>query len=231
MLLNLIFLNSFLNSLNQMAAPKKKAPETEAVALAVTPIFPVELETEKTKAVKALGKIKEIKTDEDRALADALIKDGKLIRKTIETKRFELSSPLETQKKALIAFEKDFSLPLDTEVTRLTNLVNTYIREQFALAEQKRKVLDSEEQERLKRLRSTTSIAKVQTEFEEKRADTVIIVANVRMDTKYEVTDLNQVPRELLMIDPDKVKKLLASGAESCAGLRIWKEPSRSGRA
>jgi hypothetical protein len=211
-------------------ATKKKATEAVALVPDVEVIFPVALEGKAKKTVTALAKITVIESDADRALVEALIKDGKELSKEVETIRFSFTKPLDQKKAAVMELEKVISGPVNTQVTRLAGLVNGYIREQHRLAEAEKARLAEEEEKALKRLRSSSSIAKVQTEFEEKRAEVVSPTAGVRMDTKYEVVDLNQVPRELLMIDPDKVKKLLASGAEHCAGLRIWKEPSRSGR-
>jgi hypothetical protein len=209
-------------------ATKKKNPE--AVALAVKPIFATEEVTAVTDAVFNLTNFGLIEHDADRESAEEVIKKGKGVRKAIEVIRMSFTKPLDEQKKKVMDEEKKLVAGLESGLATLTLSVNTYLREQHQKAEAERARLAEEEEKRLSRLRSPASIAKVQTEFEEKRAEVAAPTAGVRMDTKYEVIDLNQVPRELLMIDPDKVKKLLASGAEHCAGLRIWKEPSRSGR-
>jgi hypothetical protein len=194
------------------------------------PIFPAVLETKVGKTIKALGKITALASDEDRALADALIKDGKEVQKEVETIRFSFTKPLDDQKKSIMDLQKALISPLDTHVVRLTGLVNTFIKEQYRAAEAERQRLQKEEADKLKRLRSPDSIAKVQQATEEAIAQVAAPTAGVRMDTKYELQDINKVNRALLMLDPEKVKQAIARGERDLAGIRIWQEPARSGR-
>lgn len=193
-------------------------------------IFPTELGKKTQKAVTAFSKIKALESDADRALADALIKDGKQLRKDIEEVRMSFTKPLDEKKKQVMQLEKDLAAGLDSEVSRLVGLVNGYLKEQHRKAEAEKQRILQEEEDRLKRLRSPVSIAKVQAQTEEALAQVVAPTSGVRMQKMHELTDINLVPRELLMLDPAKVKKALGEGQRNIPGLRIWEEPIRSGR-
>jgi hypothetical protein len=197
---------------------------------AIEPIFSKSFISKLGIAVRATGKIKTLSSDTDRALADSCLKDIKSLRKQVTEIRTSFTKPLDEKKAEVMALEKEVAKDVDAEVDRLTRLINGFIQQKHQEAQAEKARLQEEEQKRLKRLSSPTSIAKVQAETEQALAAVAAPTSGVRMVKKYEVVDLNLVPRELLMIDDAKVKELLKRGAEQCAGLRIYEEPIRSGR-
>jgi hypothetical protein len=193
-------------------------------------IFPTELGKRTQKTVAAFSKVVVLTSDADRALAETLIKDGKELRKGIEAIRFTFTKPLDEKKQQVMNLEKELAGGLDREIVRLTGLVNSWLKELHRQAEAKKEEIRLAEEKRLSRLTSPKSIAKVQGETEAALAEVEAPKSGVRMQKMHELTDINLVPRELLMLDPAKVKTAIAAGQTHIPGLRIWEEPVRSGR-
>jgi hypothetical protein len=181
-------------------------------------------------AVRATAKITALTSDTDRALADSILKDAKALRKGVEEIRFSFSRPLDEKKKELLDLEKSVAKDIDAEITRLNNLINSFLRQQHQEAEAEKQRILQEQEAALKRLRSPNSIAKVQEAAEEAIAAVAAPTSGVRMVSRFKVTDLSLVPRNLLMIDEAAVKDAISKGMISCVGLEIWQEPVRSGR-
>lgn len=194
------------------------------------PIFPVKLQATVLEVVLRLTSLTEINSAVAKDFTDGAIKAAKAVRKEVETVRMSFSKPLDEKKAALMNLERDVTRELDYEIARLTGLVNSFLKAQHqqVLAEKAR--LDAEEEARLKRLTSTKSIAKVTEEFEEKRAEIATTQTGVRMQKHWQVTDINLVPRELLMADANLVGLAIKRGQTDIPGLKIWEEPIRSGR-
>lgn len=195
------------------------------------PIFQPDLRKQLVNVGKAASKLPAVLTTaQEVQAAEEVLRTGKQFIKQAEEARKSFTRPLDEKKADLMTLERAVAKPAADAVASLTKAINAYHAEEQRKAREEQARLRQEEEARLRRLRSPASIAAVQQQTEAAIAAVAAPTAGTRKVKKYRVVDLNQVPRELLMIDDSKIQNMMKQGISSCAGLEIYEEVVRSGR-
>jgi hypothetical protein len=171
-----------------------------------------------------------VKTAEDAKLATDDLAIIANLKKAIEAKRKDYTGPINEHLKAVNQAFQEFTQPLKDadEANRLKIL--RYEKEQR---------LNREEQERINRLRIEAAEAEMKLKGELTESVNVVEVqappakiirasmgkASTFNIWKWEVVDIDQVPKMYLVPDAPKIKKMVEAGG-SIPGIRAWQEPS-----
>lgn len=173
-----------------------------------------------------------VKTDEDVKMATNDLAVLAKLKKSIEEKRKEYVGPINEHLKSVNDAFKQFTEPLNQADTITRQKVLDYRREQERIRQEQEQInkLRLEAAQREAALHNgeiTESVNLVEVKPEQPehyRAETGTLgTMKVR---KWEVENLDQVPREYLMIDSVKIGKVVRAGIPSIAGIRIWEEES-----
>lgn len=177
------------------------------------------------------AQVRIIRADDDvKAATDDLSIIARL-KKAIEEKRRGYTGPINDHLKAVNAAFQEFTAPL-TEADIITRQkVKDYRVEQERIRQ---------EQERINRLRMEAAEAEMKLRDELTEPVDLVEVApapaeHYRTESgtlgtmkvrKWEVENLDLIPREYLMIDATKIGKVVRAGIPSISGIRIWEEES-----
>lgn len=190
-------------------------------------------------ALEQASTVTRVETEEDLNRAGEIqTRIGKLV-KELETKRMEITRPLDDVKKQIMSAEKEMVKSLSTEHDRLKQLNNAYATKKMLEAEAERKRVD--ELNRKAQAEQAEAQRKAQEEADAKAAKAAEIFGTgavtacapvapavppppqfvplttaprsssnrITYEWKFEVVDANAVPRELLTVDEKKIRAQL----------------------
>lgn len=181
--------------------------------------------------LEAYARLRVIASDEDvKKATDDLSLMAKLT-KALEEKRKEYTGPINDHLKAVNETFKLFSGPIERANAITRQKILDYRKEQ----ERQR-----QEQERINQLRREAAEAEMKLKGEITEPVQIVEVAaeppaHYRTETgtlgtakvkKWEVENLDLIPREYMMIDATKIGKVVRAGIPSIPGIRIWEEDS-----
>ena len=167
----------------------------------------------------------EIVNDEgDKAIVASAIREGKQLLKQVSTARKAITTPLQEEVKNWITKEKELVAPIEEAMQRADALIQQFNAEVTA---QQQAVLDrivEEERARLEAEDSDTEVIQQQSEFKRQVAIAQHSTEGIRNAWTYEVQNLENVPKEYLMLDEKKVRQAIRSGERSIPGLMIFQK-------
>jgi hypothetical protein len=200
-------------------------------SIEIEPIFSETLREKINKVGKAAAKIPvKIETPAQLALAEQVVKDSKKLLKDAETIRKSFSGPLDDKKRELTNLEKDVCSPAQKASDTLSKAINAYHNAVAEKARQEAEKVQQDADKKLRRLSNPNSIAALQQQTEEALAGVAAPATGTKRVKKYRILDFNKIPRDLLMIDEAKLKKLMSSSNVAPEGLEFYTELARSGR-
>lgn len=163
-----------------------------------------------------------------------LVKEARRIEQFIEEKRKEATKPLLDKKKQIDEFAKSLTNELNNAVKSLRAQMQKYeeekerrrLEELRRLVEERRRKEEELRQAQLSQ--DETQVEKLQelAKIEEKTSQLSEKSSSLRMIWTFEVVDINQVPREYLVLDETAVRRAIQSGVREIPGLRIFQKPS-----
>jgi len=154
------------------------------------------------------------------------------VKKALEAKRTEYVKPINAHVKGINDTFKLITSPIE-EADQLTrSKVNAY------MAEERRKIAETEEVNRLRMEAARKEAALNEGELSESidlikapapppsTVRTDVGSASTVMVKKWEVVNFEQVPGEYKMLDASRIGKVVKAGIPSIPGIRIWEEPT-----
>jgi len=208
-------------------------------------VFGKNITTERDEAIVLLQRVKEVKTEAQKIELDAYVKVAKNLRKIGSDLRLIETRKVDQLKSLFTDAEKDFFKYLDEHIKSAESFINEFNKAQLAKVRAEQARIDAEEQERLKRLRSPASMAKVEAEFSvKKEAAAAEMPKGIKRVWTWEV-DLGHLPSSFILdalldfyLDtntyPDFLKKALdkfvKNGGRELPGVKIYEDVIRSGR-
>jgi len=177
----------------------------------------------------------EIKNDMDYQSAAELEKQARVLNKYIEDRFKKTKNALNEAKSELMQMIKSFTVPLQEAVNIIKDRKNTYWRkkEQERLAEQRRLQAEEQKAEEDRRLNEAIDTGDEDILNEPVIAPEVQIENTLKVDgeyhvdvPKFEIVDETKIPREYLMPDEQKIRRVVnaAKGKIEILGVRIWVE-------
>lgn len=185
-----------------------------------------------------------VANDAEMEQASALLRDIKALQKKAEAAQKGLTQPLEKEKKGIIAwFRERITNKLSAGESQLKRAILAYQQEQDRIRrEEQRKAEEAarKERERLER-RAAAAAEKGQQEKAEQLAEQAeTVVAPVHQEAtkvqgistrsvwRFEITDPKAIPREYLMVDEQKIGKVVRAlkGDTEIPGVRVYEEKS-----
>lgn len=196
-------------------------------------IFKKNVTAEVQAAVLPLTAIKPIASSLQKSVAEVALQAAKKTRAVVEVIRKNTTDPLVQAQKAYIAAEKEFAGQLDSEIIRVTGLINDFNNAELKRVRAEQAEAAAAAQKEINRKRSEQGVAAVEIKLQ---ATTQAIQATAPTSIKTEfvfegVSDANAVPREFLSVDPAKVKEAIKNGVKTIPGLIIAERAVRTGRA
>lgn len=198
--------------------------------------------TAETQAIAALAGSFHVTTVEQYVAAGTELTRIAAAQKRIETVRMAITRPMDAAKKAVLDFFRDPEAKLETAKNTIKRAMIAYDDVQRRAREEDQRRADEaarRERERLaaQALRAAES-GKVEKAVQlEQRAQAVVAPiiqrepprvtgVNYREMWKLEVTDPALVPREYLVVDESKIRKVVGAlkGDAQIAGVRVWSE-------
>jgi len=162
--------------------------------------------------------------------------------KKLEAVRMAITRPMDAAKKAVLDFFREPEAKLETAKNTIKRAMIAYDNEQRRIAEENQRKADEaarKERERLEeKARKAAESGKVEKAAQlEARAQTVVApvvsreppkVSGIKYldQWKFEVTDPAKVPREYLMVDESKIRKVVQAlkSDTKIEGVRVWSE-------
>ena len=188
----------------------------------------VRFENEISRKIKHLLRVMatvEVVNDEgDKAIVTSAIREGKQLLKQVSTARKAITTPLQEQVKSWITKEKELVAPIEEAIQRADTLIQQFNAE---VAAQQQAVLDriaEEERARLKEDSSSVEEVRQQSEFRRQIAVAQHSTEGVRNVWTFEVQNVDNVPREYLMLDEKKIRQAIQSGERHIPGLMIFQK-------
>lgn len=198
--------------------------------------------TAETLAIASLAGSFQVTTTEQYVAAGAELTRIAAAQKRIETVRMAITRPMDAAKKAVLDFFRDPEAKLETAKNTIKRAMISFDDAQRRIREEEQRQADErarKERERIEaQARKAAESGKVEkADALEQRAAAVVApiihrepprVAgiNYRDVWKFEVEDPTKVPREFLMVDESKIRKLVQAmkGDTHIAGVRVWPE-------
>ena len=166
-----------------------------------------------------------VKNEEDKTKAAELRERIKQGLKVVEERRTAITKPINDSLKSINDLFRPFKDNLEKVVKHLDSQINLYLFEQEEIARK--------EQEKINRrvekgtLKPETAVAKVE-EIKDVKAPTTTSTGGKMITTKvpkFEVTDVNLLPKEYLMADEKKIAiAVVKLKLKEIPGVRIWEE-------
>ena len=183
-----------------------------------------------------------VTNDAEMASAAALLRDLKGLQKMAEQAQKSLTQPLEHEKKSIIAwFRQRIVDRLDQGERKLKMAIGAYQQEQERIRREAQRAADElarKEREKLEK-RAALAAAKGQEEKAATLAEQAqTVVAPVQMEApkltgistrtvyRFEITDPALVPREYLVVDESRIRKVVQALKSDCQipGVRVYAE-------
>jgi hypothetical protein len=198
--------------------------------------------TEATQAIVALAGSYQVTTPGEYSAAGSDLTRVKAAQKRLEAVRKAITQPLDAAKKAVMDFFREPEAKLVDAESRIKRAMIAYDEQQRRIREEEQRKADEaarKERERIEaQARKAAESGKVEKAAQlELRASTVVAPlihreppkvagVNYRDAWKFEVTDPALVPREYLMVDESKIRKIVQAlkGDTTIAGVRVWSE-------
>lgn len=198
--------------------------------------------TAETLAIVAAAGTFKVTTADQYAAAGGELTRIAAAQKRIETVRMAITRPMDAAKKAVLDFFRDPEAKLETAKNTIKRAMIAYDdvqrrvreedqrradesarKERERLAEQSRKAAESGKVEKAAQLeqRSQAVVAPII-----QRETPKVAGVNYRDAWKFEVTDPALVPREYLIVDESKIRKVVGAlkGDTQIAGVKVWSE-------
>lgn len=190
-----------------------------------------------------------IRTDDEFEDAGALLRDIKAALANIERKRVSFTAPLNESLRAINQEARNASAPFVDAEARIKTAIGTFQSERERIAKEAQ--ARAEEAARKEREKIAARIAKAEANgrvekasvLHERMAEVIapVLVASApkvqgvltRSVWKFEVTDPALLPREFLLVDESKIRKIVNAlqGDTNIPGVRVYAEKQVTARA
>jgi hypothetical protein len=196
--------------------------------------------------IQDLGKIN-IATADDCVNGAEILKTIKAKKKEIEDKRISITAPMDKAKKLVMDFFRKPIELLDNAEREIKNKILKYQIEQKRIADEKQAELQAIADKQAKKLRKQAELAGMKGNFIKsdtlkRQAENISIVPSVtanipqvsgvssRKIWKFEIVDINLIPRVYMIPDEVKIGRMVRSteGSVPMPGIRIYSEDTIS---
>jgi len=164
---------------------------------------------------------------------------GRKLEKLIEDRRKELTKPYDDEKKKIMDFVKQLVAGVNNAVEGLRGRILVYEREMERQRQEKLRQLQAEikakEEEAQRKLREAAKNQSVDESIEAARLNEELMLdaqrevdfakaksSNIRMVWTFEVTNLNEIPREFLVLNETAVRNAIKAGTREIPGINIF---------
>ncbi len=174
--------------------------------------------------VRAMDTVEVVNDEGDKAIVATAIKEGKQLIKQVGAARKSITAPMQDEIKHWIALEKELIQPIEQAIQKADALIQQF---NARIAAQQQAMLDKiaeEERKRLKEEGGNTEQVQQESEFKKQIVQAQYSTEGIRHVWAFEIKDLNQVPREYLMLDEQKVRRAIRQGKRDIAGLSIFQK-------
>lgn len=198
--------------------------------------------TAATQALVALAGSYQVTTAEQYSNAGADLTRVKAAQKRLEAVRKAITQPLDAAKKAVMDFFREPEAKLVDAENRIKRSMIAFSDEQDRIRREEQRRADEAARKERERIEAQAKKAAESGKTEkaadlEQRAATVVAPVihreaptvagiNYRDTWKFEVTDAALVPREYLIVDESKIRKVVGAlkADTQIAGVRVWSE-------
>ncbi len=153
--------------------------------------------------------------EQHQALVKHVAQGNELI-KLVSAERLKITRQLDQQKHDWMAIEKQLTDPIVKAMQPLKDAVDHYNREMLRVQEHQQAELAPVD---------STDGNKESTDWLSPQVDAISLPKNVKLDWRFDVVDVNQLPNGYWKIDEAAIKAAIADGAREIPGLRIYAEP------
>ena len=174
--------------------------------------------------LRVMATVEVVNDEGDKAIVGSAIREGKQLLKQVSAARKAITTPLQEEVKHWIAKEKELVTPIEEAIQRADALIQQFNAQVSA---QQQAVLDriaEEERARLQGEDSDSEQIQQESQFKRQIAVAQHSTEGVRNVWTFEVQNLDNVPREYLMLDDKKVRQAIRSGERSVSGLMIYQK-------
>lgn len=196
-------------------------------------IFKNNITAEVQSSTLPLTALKPIASAAEKEIAERLLQAAKKTRAAVETIRKNTTDPLVAAQKAYIQAEKDFTAQMDTQIARVTGLINKFNNDELVRVRKEQEEARQLAAKEAARKRSEQGVANVEIKLQA-TTQQIQATAPTGIKTRHvfrSVTNAALVPREYLSVDPAKVAEAIKNGVKTIPGILIEEEAIRTGRA
>lgn len=144
------------------------------------------------------------------------VAQGNELIKLVTAERLKITRQLDQQKHDWMAIEKELTDPIVQAMEPLKNAVDHYNRELLRVQNHQQAEPATAE---------PADGTEPATTWLNPQVDAVHLPKNVRLDWRFDIVDLNQLPNGYWKVDEAAIKSAIADGARDIPGLRIYAEP------